>query len=157
MIIRPLTSIFGVYLHCRPLLLSTQVSDIGPSWSSCFQMVSDFICMEYTFLKQKICRYTVKYEECSGYCGPKFFTTQSQLLTMLKKKALENTVGKEENAGNQHFSFFITVFSTLSQRGIVISAMFNLLSANTFNLVMSKNLSFGKELTHYNTYHILTH
>ena len=32
-IIWPWTSIFGIYLHCRPLLLSTQVNDTGPSWS----------------------------------------------------------------------------------------------------------------------------
>ena len=25
----------GIYLHCKPAQLSTQVSDIGPSWSSC--------------------------------------------------------------------------------------------------------------------------
>ena len=29
-------SLFGIYIHCYPVLLSTQVSDIGPSWSSCF-------------------------------------------------------------------------------------------------------------------------
>ena len=28
-------SIFGIYFHCKTVLLSTQVSDIGPSWSSC--------------------------------------------------------------------------------------------------------------------------
>ena len=27
--------VFGIYLHCQPVLFSTQVSDIGPSWSSC--------------------------------------------------------------------------------------------------------------------------
>ena len=31
------------------------------------------------------------------------FTTQPQFLTTLKKKALENTVGKGENASYQHF------------------------------------------------------
>ena len=34
------------------------------------------------------------------------FTTQSQLLTTLGKKALENILGKGENAGNQHFLLF---------------------------------------------------
>ena len=33
----------------------------------------------------------------------KLFPTQSRLLTTLKKKALENNMGKGENAGNQHF------------------------------------------------------
>ena len=40
----------------------------------------------------------------------------------------------------------VTVFSTPSQREIVILEMFNLLYINAFNLVMSKNLSFGKGL-----------
>ena len=67
---------------------------------------------------------------------------------MTLKKVEENTVGKEENAGNQHFFFsFPTVFSTRSQGETVILAMFNLLSANTFNLVKSNILLFGKELT----------
>ena len=49
------------------------------------------------------------------------FLTQFQLLTTLKKKGLENTVGKDrENAGNQHFLFFPSVFSTLSRREIII-------------------------------------
>ena len=30
------SSLFGIYLHCKPVLLSTQVSDIGTSWSFCF-------------------------------------------------------------------------------------------------------------------------
>ena len=62
----------------------------------------------------------------------------------LKKKALENTGEKGENAGNQHFLLFPPVFSALSKRKIVILATFNLLSANDFNLVKSKNLLFGK-------------
>ena len=38
------------------------------------------------------------------------FTTQSQILTTLKKKPLENSVGKGENAGNQHFLLFPQCF-----------------------------------------------
>ena len=39
--------------------------------------------------------------------GPlKLFTTQSRLLTTLKKRAFEKYVGKGENAGNQHFLLF---------------------------------------------------
>ena len=30
------SSLFGIYFHCYPVLFSTQVNDIGPSWSSCF-------------------------------------------------------------------------------------------------------------------------
>ena len=39
---------------------------------------------------------------------------------------------------------FSTVFSTLSKREITILTMFNLSSANAFNLVTSKFLLFGK-------------
>ena len=60
--------------------------------------------------------------------------------TTLRKKTLENIVGKEENAGNQHFLPFPTVFSTLSKREIIIFATLNLSSANAFNLVTSKIL-----------------
>ena len=64
----------------------------------------------------------------------------------LKKKALENTVGNGENAGNQHV--LLTVFSSLSKREIIFLATFNLSSAHAFNFVMSKILSCGKELRH---------
>ena len=64
-------------------------------------------------------------------------------LTTLKKKALEKTVGKGENASNQNFSFSHSVFYS-TKREIVILTMFNLSSANAFSLVTSKNLSFSK-------------
>ena len=41
-----------------------------------------------------------------------------------REKALEITVGKRENAGNQRFFPFPTLFFTLSKRGKVILAMF---------------------------------
>ena len=69
----------------------------------------------------------------------------------LEKRALENNEGKGENAANQHFLLFPPVFPTMSKREIIILATFNLSSANAFNLVMSKNLLFGKELTHFQT------
>ena len=40
----------------------------------------------------------------------KLYTTLSRLITTLKEKALENTVGKVENAGNQHFLLFPQCF-----------------------------------------------
>ena len=58
---------------------------------------------------------------------------------------VENIMGKGENADNQIFSFF-HLFSIVSKSKIVILTMFNLLSANALNLVMSKILSFGKGL-----------
>ena len=48
----------------------------------------------------------------------KLFNTQSRLLTTLKKKALENTAGKGENAGNQHFLLLPQCF-LLYQREIL--------------------------------------
>ena len=56
----------------------------------------------------------------------------------LYKKYLENIVGKGENAGNQHFLLFPTMFSTLSPKKFNFSVTFILLSANAFNLDRSK-------------------
>ena len=36
------SSLFGIYLHCQPVLFSTQVSNIGPSWSSCLYFPTIF-------------------------------------------------------------------------------------------------------------------
>ena len=77
------------------------------------------------------------------------FTTHSQLFTTLKKKALEDTVGKED-ADNQHFLLFPPCFS-LYQKETVSLRIFNWLFTNVFYLVMSKILSFDKELTHSHT------
>ena len=41
---------------------------------------------------------------------PALFNPLPRLLTTLKKDALENTVGKEENAGDQHFLLFPQCF-----------------------------------------------
>ena len=49
--------------------------------------------------------------------SPQLFTTQSQLLRTIKKTALENTVGKGENAGNQHF-LLLPQYFLLYQREI---------------------------------------
>ena len=43
------SSLFGIYLHCLPALLSTQVSDIGQSWSSCLKAF-----LWYSLLLKKI-------------------------------------------------------------------------------------------------------
>ena len=72
---------------------------------------------------------------------------QSRSLKILRKMTFENIVGKGENTGNLPAFFpFPTMFSTLSGTEIIISAAFNLPSANALNLVQSKKLSFGKEL-----------
>ena len=46
------------------------------------------------------------------------FTAQSQLLMTLKKKPLQNFVGKVQNAGNQHFFPFPTKFSFLPETNL---------------------------------------
>ena len=43
---------------------------------------------------------------------------QSRLLTTLKEKLFENIVGKEENAGNQHFLLFPQSFLSIQKKNI---------------------------------------
>ena len=68
------------------------------------------------------------------------------VLKVLKKKALENIVGKGENAGNQHFLLFPLCFLLNQGGNCSVLATFSLLSAKAFNLDWSKILSFGKGL-----------
>ena len=56
-----------------------------------------------------------------------------------KKKPFENIVGIRENAGNQHFSHFPTMFFDLQKTDFSFSVTFILSSANAF-------LLFGEEL-----------
>ena len=63
-----------------------------------------------------------------------------------KEEAFGKHCGKRRKCWQPAFSSFPTVFSNLLQREIVILAILHLSSANAFNLVMSKKLSFGKEL-----------
>ena len=51
----------------------------------------------------------------------------------LEKKPFENILGKGENAGNQHFFLFPTMFPTLSKTNFNFSAIF----------VVSKCFQFG--------------
>ena len=74
------------------------------------------------------------------------FTTQSQLLTTQRNNPFKNLLGKGENAGNQHFLLFPTIFSTPTETNFNFRVMFILLSANLFNLDKSKISLFGKEL-----------
>ena len=114
------------------------------------------------------------------------FSTQSRLLMTLRKRAFENIVGKKEKilvtsiffysqktfeniVGDKGEILITSIFSfshnvsTLSNTGILIFPAFNLSSANAFNLVQPRKLSFGKGsscllselsslvLTHYQT------
>ena len=66
-----------------------------------------------------------------------------------REKALENTVGKGQPAGNQHFLLFPQCFLTYERE--TISTTLNLSSAKAFNLEQAIILLFGKELTHSHT------
>ena len=72
----------------------------------------------------------------------------------LKKKPFENIVGKEENAGNQHFLLFLQCF--LPFPPFFFLSNISLLPTNVSNLDQSKNLSFGKDLILYKSNLFLT-
>ena len=63
-------------------------------------------------------------------------------------KALENIVGKGENAGRQHFLLFAQCFLLYQRENhqFIYIVKSNLSSANALNLVTSKTMSFGKGL-----------
>ena len=72
-------------------------------------------------------------------------TTQFRLLTTRKRRRPWKTLReKEKMLVTSIFSFPLSVF--YSNREIVILSMFHLSSANAYNLVMPKILSFGKGL-----------
>ena len=79
-------------------------------------------------------------------------TTDIVILAMCNLSSANafNLVTPNILSGNQHFLLFPWVFSALSKTDIVILAKFNL-SANAFNLVTLKILSFSKRLTLYYT------
>ena len=51
---------------------------------------------------------------CMAYCALTLYQRTQTFNDPGKKKPFENIVGKGENAGNQHFLLFPTMFSTLS-------------------------------------------
>ena len=61
-------------------------------------------------------------------------------------KPSENIMGKEENAGNQHFLLFATMFSSASMKNSAIYATLKLLPANVYSSDEFKILLFGKKL-----------
>ena len=80
-----------------------------------------------------------------------------KLLMTLWNKSFENTVGKGENAGNQHFFLSPHCFLPFPKQISIFSVTFILLSANAFNLDQSKNLSSGKGLSVSNMKSIFLH
>ena len=69
--------------------------------------------------------------------NPDFLTTQG-------KKLFENTLGKGENAGNQHFLLFPQCFLPFHKTNPIISATPNLSSALALNLAIPKIVLFGR-------------
>ena len=63
--------------------------------------------MKTMWVKEKLMVY---YHFLSSHSIFELFTFQSQLITTLTKNAWENTVGKGEDAGNQHFLLFPQCF-----------------------------------------------
>ena len=70
-----------------------------------------------------------------------------QIFNNPQGRRLWKTLWEKEKMLVTRFSPFPTMFSTLSKREIIILATSNFTSANAFNFVQSKILSFGKELT----------
>ena len=62
-----------------------------------------------------------------------------------KEEALENNVGKGENAGSKHFLLFPQCFPSI-QKNFKFKVTFILWSANAFDLDKAKISSFGKGL-----------
>ena len=63
------------------------------------------------------------------------------------KRALENTAGIGENAGNQHFLLFQQCFLLYHiEKSSLVTFNLSFAKFNTLNLVTSKILPFGKEL-----------
>ena len=60
--------------------------------------------------------------------------------------AFENIVGKGENTGYQHFLLFPQSFLPFQTQNLKFLPAFNFSSANVFNLVQPRKLSFGKGL-----------
>ena len=75
-------------------------------------------------------------------------TTQSRFLTTLYKKPFKNIVGKEENAGNQHFLIFFFSHNVLYpfQNKFQFFSYIYYVVCKCFQLDQSKILLFGKEL-----------
>ena len=62
----------------------------------------------------------------------------------LRNRPFENILGKEENAGNQHFLLFPECFLVFKKRNFIFWVSWSLSSANAVNLDRSEE--FGKEL-----------
>ena len=107
--------------------------------------IQHFLTFTQCFLPNQICLSVWSFMPYQQYFNYLTLTTQSRLLTTLRKNAFENIMGKGENAGNQHFLLF-PQFSTLLKTNFYVWAIFILSSADAFNLDQSKILSFGKEL-----------
>ena len=57
-------SLLVIYPHCQPVLLCTQVSDIGPLWSSCLRICS---CSYSEFRRISLCLYSTMFLDRSKF------------------------------------------------------------------------------------------
>ena len=93
------------------------------------------------FVKCKVvvCRKSLSLEESKIWYSVKVkpFVTHSRLLTTLTKKAFENIVGKEGNAGNQHFLLSPQSFLPYQGQIKIFERYSILLTGNAFILVGS--------------------
>ena len=93
----------------------------------------------FTVASSRIC---CKEKESVGQRYDYVMCSLTWLLTTLNMKTFGNIVGKGENAGNQQFLLFRTIFSIISKTNFIISVTSILLSASAFNMDQSKNLLF---------------
>ena len=63
------SSLFVIYFHCYPVLFSTQVSDIGPSWSSCISFEKQIPGIPVKILFQKEKTANLLQFICFGQCS----------------------------------------------------------------------------------------
>ena len=75
-------------------------------------------------------------------CYP--FPKQALVFTCLQYKSFQNTVGKGEIARNEQFLIFPLCFSNCFETFLLFSSIFELPSANSFSLEVSKICRLGK-------------
>ena len=108
------------YFRFRTNILSVgRISDI----SRLPGHICPLVTLILLYFQQKLLLLLVK--ECNNYryllqtqtsSGKLSLYCTTRVLTTLEKKPFENIVRKEENAGNQHFFLFSTMFSVLANK-----------------------------------------
>ena len=94
----------GVMLHCL-VCYNVELCLKFVIYFLVYRFFSEFLCGEFLMWKLSSC------------------TQQIQILMTLKRKALENIVGKGENAGNQHFLLFQQCFLTCHKQILLFAQL----------------------------------